>query len=190
MVARHSRMLPLGTPAPAFSLPDPSGTHWTLDSFASSRALLVCFICNHCPYVKHILDGFVAFAREYGPEGLAVVAINPNDAQTYPDDDPEHMARVAAQKGFTFPYLIDATQTVALAYQATCTPDFFLFDANRKLTYRGRFDASTPGNSTAVTGNELRAAVDALFAGGAVEHQNASIGCSIKWKAGRAPEWA
>lgn len=190
MVARHSRMLPLGTPAPEFSLPDPAGKLWSLESFSGSRALLITFLCNHCPYVKHMLDGFVAFAREYGPKGLAVAAINPNDSSAYLDDAPEHMARVAAEKGFSFPYLIDATQRTARAYEAICTPDFFLFDGNRRLAYRGRFDASSPGNKTPVTGNELRAAVDALLAGRPIGEQTASIGCSIKWKPGNTPDWA
>ncbi len=190
MVARQSRMLPLGTPAPAFSLPDPAGRLWSLETFPDARALLVVFMCNHCPYVKHILEGFVTFARDYGPQGLAIVAINPNDASARPGDAPEHMARIAAEKGFTFPYLIDATQRTALAYEAICTPDFFLFDAERRLAYRGRFDGSTPGNKVPVTGNELRAAVDALFAERPIEQQNASIGCSIKWTPGNAPEWA
>lgn len=190
MVARHSRMLPLGTPAPEFSLPDPSGRLWSLAEFATSPALLVTFLCNHCPYVKHILDGFVAFAREYGPKGVGIVAINPNDSSAYRDDAPECMARVAAEKHFPFPYLIDATQRVALAYEAICTPEFFVFDRDRRLAYRGRFDASSPGNKTPVTGNELRTAADALLAGRRIETQNASIGCSIKWKPGNAPEWA
>ena len=190
MVARRSRMLPLGTPVPEFSLPDPAGRLWSPGDFKDSPALLVAFLCNHCPYVKHMIDGFVAFARDYGPKGLAVVAINPNDSSAYRDDAPEHMARVAAEKGFPFPYLIDATQRTALAYEAICTPEFFLFDASRRLAYRGRFDASSPGNNTPVTGNELRAAVDALLAGHPIGEQSASIGCSIKWKPGNAPEWA
>jgi peroxiredoxin len=190
MVARHSRMLPLGTSAPEFHLPDPSGRLWSLEDVSDSRALLVAFLCNHCPYVQHILDRFVAFAHEYRPHGLAVIAINPNDSNAYPDDAPEHMARVAANKGFTFPYLIDVTQGTARAYEAVCTPDFFLFDAARHLVYRGRFDASSPRNGIPVTGEELRAALDALLAGRELEQQHASIGCSIKWKPGNAPDWA
>ena len=190
MAARQSRMLPLGTPAPDFSLPDTEGRTWHLSDFAAPRGLLVAFICNHCPYVKHILDGFVEFAREYGTKGLDIVAINANDSTAYPDDSPQSMARIAREKGFTFPYLYDETQRTALAYEAICTPDFFLFDATRKLVYRGRFDASTPGNIKPVTGVELRTAVDALLSGKRVELQNASIGCSIKWKAGNAPQWA
>jgi peroxiredoxin len=190
VVARHSRMLPLATPAPDFSLPDPAGRLWSLDAFSGSRALLVAFLCNHCRYVKHVLDGFVAFAREYGPKGLAIAAINPNDSSAYADDAPEPMARIAAEKGFPFPYLIDATQRTALDYEAICTPDFFLFDGKRRLAYRGRFDASSPGKAVPVSGAELRAAVDALLAGRPIGEQTASIGCSIKWKPGNAPEWA
>ncbi len=190
MAARQSRMLPLGTSAPDFSLPDTEGRLWSLKDFAAPRGLLVTFICNHCPYVKHILEGFVAFAREYGPKGLSIVAINANDASARPEDGPQSMARVAAAQGFPFPYLYDESQRTALAYEAICTPDFFLFDEALKLVYRGRFDASTPGNHKPVTGIELRTAVDALLAGKRVEHQVASIGCSIKWKAGNAPEWA
>ncbi len=190
MAARQSRMLPLGTAAPDFSLPDTAGRLWSLKDFTAPRGLLVAFICNHCPYVKHILDGFVAFAHEYGPKGLSIVAINANDATARPEDGPPSMARIAAAKGFPFPYLYDESQRTALAYEAICTPDFFLFDQALKLVYRGRFDASTPGNEKPVTGIELRTAVDALLAGKRVEHQIASIGCSIKWKAGNAPEWA
>ena len=197
MPARESRMLALGTPAPTFTLADATGKRFALRDFAGSKGLLVAFICNHCPYVKHILDGFVEFAREYGPKGLAIVAINPNDAAAYPEDSPQSMARIAAQKGFTFPYLIDETQAVAKAYQAICTPDFFLFDAARTpaipgglLAYRGQFDSSRPGNGSQVTGSDLRAAVDALFAGKSLEQQIPSVGCSIKWKSGEAPEWA
>lgn len=190
MPARESRMLALGTPAPDFALDDPTGKRFALRDFAGSKGLLVAFICNHCPYVKHLLDGFVEFAREYGPKGIAIVAINPNDAVAYPEDSAQNMARVAAQKGFTFPYLIDESQTVAQAYQAICTPDFFLFDANRKLVYRGQFDASRPGNASPVTGSDLRAAADALLAGKLLGKQIPSMGCSIKWKSGQAPAWA
>lgn len=190
MAARESRMLTLGTPAPDFTLADPSGRRFALRDFASSKGLLLAFICNHCPYVKHLLAGFVEFARAYGPKGIAIVAINPNDAASYPQDSAQNMARVAAEQGFTFPYLIDDTQAVAKAYQAICTPDFFLFDSARKLAYRGQFDASRPRNDVPVTGNDLRAAADALLAGKILEKQVPSIGCSIKWKSGQAPEWA
>src|SRR5487761_1206164 len=158
MPARESRMLALGTPAPDFTLDDPTGKRFALRDFAGSRGLLVAFICNHCPFVKHLPEGFVEFAREDGPKGIAIVAINPNDAVAYPEDDAQSMARIAAEKGFTFPYLIDDTQAVAKAYQAICTPDFFLFDAGRKLAYRGQFDASRTGQSHPATGSDLRAA--------------------------------
>jgi peroxiredoxin len=190
MARRESRMLALGTPAPDFNLTDPSGRRFGLRDFAGSKGLLAAFICNHCPFVKHLLDGFVEFAREYGPKGIAIVAINPNDAQTYPEDSPENMKRIAAQKGFTFPYLVDDSQAVAKAYQAICTPDFFLFDAARKLAYRGQFDGSRPSNALPVTGSDLRAAADALLAGTPIGNQIPSIGCSIKWKSGQAPQWA
>ena len=191
-MARNSRMLPLGTAAPRFALRDTvSGRTVALEDFASSPALLMAFICNHCPYVKHILDGFVAYARDFGPRGVAVVAISSNDVVGYPDDAPEAMARVAAAKGFTFPYLYDETQQVATAYQAVCTPDFFLFDRERRLAYRGQFDGSRPGNNIVVTGADLRAASDALLLGKKVaSQQTPSVGCSIKWKAGREPDWA
>src|SRR5688500_9224805 len=140
MALRQSRMLELGTPAPAFRLPDAvSGKLVSLEDFASAPALLVAFLCNHCPYVKHILDGFAAFAREYGARGLAVVAISSNDIEAYPADAPGPMAQLARERGFTFPYLFDESQNVAKAYQAICTPDFFLFDSDRRLAYRGQF---------------------------------------------------
>jgi len=192
MVQRHSRMLRLGTAAPRFSLRDTvSGRTVALEDFASSPALLIAFICNHCPFVKHILDGFVAFARDFGPRGLAVVAINSNDVKSYPEDAPAEMSRIAMLKGFSFPYLYDESQEIAKAYQAVCTPDFFLFDRARRLVYRGQFDGSRPGNRTAVTGADLRAAAEALLSGSPVPpEQTPSIGCSIKWKTGQEPDWA
>jgi len=184
-------MLGLGTPAPAFALPDPSGRVHVLEEFGDAPALLVAFICNHCPYVKHILGGFCDFAREYGDQGLAIVAINPNDAGAYPDDAPPAMAAVSAAYGFTFPYLYDESQSAALAYQAICTPDFFLFDRERRLVYRGQFDDSRPSSGVPVTGAALRAATDAVLAGRPLPGQQLpSVGCSIKWKAGNAPDWA
>jgi peroxiredoxin len=185
-------MLPLGTPAAPFALPDTvTGRTVALEDFASSPALLVAFICNHCPFVKHILDGFVACARDFGARGVAVVAISPNDVLSHPDDAPAEMARVAALKGFSFPYLYDESQQVAKAYQAICTPDFFLFDRNRRLAYRGQLDASRPGNNIPVTGADLRAACEALLEGKApTREQIPSVGCSIKWKAGEEPDWA
>jgi peroxiredoxin len=184
-MALQSRMLALGTPAPSFRLPDaPTGKTVDLKELAASRALLVAFICNHCPYVKHILDGFVTFAREYGPRGLAVVAISSNDITTHPADSPAEMGKLAREKSFTFPYLYDESQAVARAYDAACTPDFFLFDADRRLVYRGQFDGSRPGSPQRVTGMDMRAAVDAVLAGKPLpEKQIPSVGCGIKWKA-------
>jgi peroxiredoxin len=181
----QSTMLALGTAAPPFRLTDAaSGKTVALEDFGASRALLVAFICNHCPYVKHILDGLVTFAREYGPRGLAVVAISSNDITTHPADSPDEMAKLARQKGFTFPYLYDESQAVARAYHAACTPDFFLFDGDRRLVYRGQFDGSRPGSQQSVTGADMRAAADAVLAGRPVpEAQIPSVGCSIKWKA-------
>ena len=192
MARRESRMLPLGTPAPSFSLPDAvSGKVVTLDSIGAPSALLVAFICNHCPFVKHILPGFVSFAREYGSRGLAVVAISPNDTDAYPQDAPPEMAKLARSAGFTFPYLYDESQQVSIAYEAICTPDFFLFDRERRLAYRGQFDGSRPGGSVPVTGADMRAAVDALLRGEAApKEQRPSVGCSIKWKSGNEPDWA
>ena len=191
MARQSSRMLPLGTAAPPFALPDTvTGRVVVLEDFATSPLLLVVFTCNHCPFVKHILDGFVAFAREFGPRGVAVVAISPNDITSHPDDAPAEMARIARLKDFTFPYLYDESQEVAKAYQAACTPDFFLFDRERRLAYRGQFDASRPGGRVPVTGADLRAACEALLGGKPVtQEQIPSIGCSIKWKAGQEPDW-
>jgi peroxiredoxin len=182
-MAVESNMLPLGTKAPPFRLPDYTGRIVTIDEFATSPALLVAFICNHCPYVKHIRMEFARFAREYQPRGLAVVAIAANDIDTYPQDGPQGMAAEAAEAGYTFPYIFDETQKVAHAYKAACTPDFFLFDRMRMLVYRGQFDSSRPGNSIPVTGADLRAACDAVLADKPVTiEQRPSIGCSIKWK--------
>jgi len=184
-MAMQSTMLALGTGAPPFRLQDAaSAKPVDLTDFQGSRALLVAFICNHCPYVKYILDGFVAFAREYRSRGLAVVAISSNDVAAYPADSPDEMAQLAQAKEFTFPYLYDESQTVARAYDAACTPDFFLFDGERRLIYRGRFDGSSPGNRQPVTGADLRVAADAALSGSPMPTQQApSIGCGIKWKA-------
>jgi peroxiredoxin len=192
MARRTSRMLPLGTPAPAFALRDTvTDRTISLESFAGSPALLVAFMCNHCPFVKHILDGFVAFARDFEARGLAVAAISPNDVASHPADGPAEMARLATLKRFPFPYLYDESQQVARAYEAVCTPDFFLFGADRRLVYRGQFDRSGPGNHIAVTGADLRAACEALLSGKPLPpEQTPSVGCSIKWKAGNEPEWA
>jgi peroxiredoxin len=190
MVAVNSTMLPLGTIAPDFRLPDTNGTLVTRDDFAAAPALLVMFICNHCPYVKHIRDGLAAFGRDYQARQLAVVAINSNDVANYPDDRPEKMADEKRLAGYVFPYLYDETQDVAKAYRAACTPDFFLFDRERRLVYRGQFDDSRPGNSRPVTGADLRAAADAVLAGKPIApEQRPSIGCNIKWKRGAAPDY-
>jgi peroxiredoxin len=189
-MAIQSRMLALGTAAPDFFLPDTAGKLHGLKDFADARALVVAFICNHCPYVKHMIDGLAQFARDYSAHGLSVVAINSNDASRYPDDSPANMAQLAAHKGFGFPYLYDGSQAVAKAYEAVCTPDLYLFDQARRLAYRGQFDGSRPGNKQPVTGADLRAAADALLAGRQIKQQIASVGCSIKWKAGQEPAWA
>lgn len=190
MALTPSTMLPLGTPAPDFSLPDTDGKLIERDNFRGARGLLVVFICNHCPYVKHINEGLVAFAGEYMGKGLGMVAISSNDAAKYPDDGPKKMAEYKAQLGYPFPYLYDENQVVAKAYHAACTPDFFLFGPDLKLVYRGQFDASRPGNSKPVTGSDLRAAADALLAGKPIRaEQVPSMGCNIKWKAGNEPEY-
>ncbi len=190
MARTPSTMRELGTPAPDFSLPSPiSGETVSLADFAG-KPLLVVFACNHCPYVLHILRAFVDFAAEYGRKGLGIVMINANDVANYPDDSPEKMVEIATQYGFDFPYLYDDTQRVAQAYQAACTPDFFLYDDRHRLYYRGQFDASRPGNDQPVTGADLRAAADALLAGQAAPtDQIPSLGCNIKWKPGNEPEY-
>jgi peroxiredoxin len=176
-------MLPLETSAPDFRLPDTSGKIVTLADFQSSPALVVAFICNHCPYVKHVRAGLAELAREYQKRGAAFVAINSNDVANYPADSPENMALEVKLAGYSFPYLYDETQGAARAYHAACTPDFYLFDKRRKLIYRGQFDSSRPGNGVPVTGNDLRAALDAVLAGKPVSpRQTPSIGCNIKWK--------
>jgi peroxiredoxin len=190
MVMTQSRMLVLGTAAPDFSLSDPAGKIHSLGDFAGAKALVVAFICNHCPYVKHMVGALAQFAHDYQPRGVAMVAINANDASRYPDDSPPHMAKLAAQNRFNFPYLYDESQAVAKAYEAVCTPDLYLFDQGRRLVYRGQFDASRPGNRQPVTGADLRAAADAVLAGRAIKDRTASVGCSIKWRPGQAPDWA
>jgi len=192
MAQTASTMLPLGTPAPDFSLPEPmTGKTVSLGDFQDAPALLVMVICNHCPFVKHIRQGLVQFARDYPAKDLAIVAISANDAANYPDDSPAKIAEEAKTFGYPFPYLHDESQTVAKAYHAACTPDFFLFDAGRKLVYRGQFDGSRPGNKVPVTGSDLRAAADALLAGQPVPSaQQPSIGCNIKWKTGHEPDYS
>ncbi len=189
MVRTPSTMLPLGTPAPEFSLPDVDGTTKTLADFDGAPGLLVVFMCNHCPFVIHLADALAAFAKEYQDRGLAVVGISSNDVESYPQDTPELMVEEAKARGYTFPYLYDATQEVAKAYRAACTPDFFLFDKDMKLAYRGQFDSTRPDSGTP-TGEDLRAACDAVLAGNAAsEQQLPAIGCNIKWKAGNEPDY-
>ena len=188
MAATPSTMLPLGTPMPAFRLPDFHGTPVSPEQFASAPVLLVIFICPHCPFVQHVRAGFARFAAEYQSKGLAIVAINSNDTAAFPEDNADGMRREAATAGYTFPYLIDETQGVAKLYRAACTPDIFLFDRQRNLVYRGQFDSSRPGNGIPVTGSDLRAAADAALAGQAPSSdQKPSIGCNIKWKPGNQP---
>jgi peroxiredoxin len=188
-VATTSTMLPLGTGAPGFSLPDPAGRQWSRDDLADAPGLLVMFICNHCPYVKHVRRELALLTQRWQERGLAVVGVQSNDWDAYPDDAPERMADEARTVGYTFPYLVDESQDVARAYGAACTPDFFLFDGDRRLVYRGQFDASRPGNGLPVTGADLRAAVDAVLDGRPVDtDQRPSIGCSIKWRPGNAPD--
>lgn len=190
MVQRSSTMLALGTPAPDFALSDPDGRVTALGDFAAAPALLVIFLCNHCPFVKHIRGGLVSLVREYQARGVAAVGINSNDIQAYPDDAPARMKEEAAAAGYTFPYLFDGTQGVAKAFRAACTPDLFLFDRDRRLAYRGQFDDSRPGNGVPVTGEDLRAAIDAVLSGRPVSgQQRPSIGCGIKWKPGNEPSW-
>ncbi len=190
MVKTASTMLPLGTKAPDFSLPDVDGRNVSLADFADAKALLVAFICNHCPFVKHVAPELATLAKDYQPRGVAVVAINPNDVENYPDDSPEKMKEEVATRGYTFPYLFDESQEVAKAYSAACTPDFYVFDGARKLAYRGQLDASRPDSGIPVTGEDLRTALDAVLAGQPVrDDQKPSIGCNIKWKAGNEPDY-
>jgi len=190
MVKTASTMLPLGTPAPFFSLPNVDGKTVTLDDFKSSKALVVIFMCNHCPFVKHLRSGLAQFAKDYQTKGVAIVGISSNDVTTHPDDSPEKMVEEHRSAGYTFPYLYDATQKVATAYKAACTPDFYLFDQNHTLVYRGQFDSSRPSNGKPVTGSDLRLAVDTLLAGKSpLVEQRPSIGCNIKWIAGHEPQY-
>ena len=190
MALTPSTMLELGTAAPDFRLPNIDGKLVSLADFADAPALLVAFICNHCPFVKHIQPGFAALAKEYQAKGVAVVAISSNDITTHPDDSPAHMAKEAKAAGYTFPYLYDETQEVAKAYQAACTPDFYVFDKHQRLVYRGQMDSSRPSNGQPVTGHDLRAALDLVIEGKPVAgEQRPSIGCNIKWKNGLEPAY-
>lgn len=188
MAQTPSTMVALGSPAPPFRLPDTDGGIVALEDFEHAPGLLIVFLCNHCPFVKHIRTELVAFSREHRARGLAVIGINSNDVASYPEDHPEKMAQEKRAVGYVFPYLYDETQSVAKAYGAACTPDFFLYDRGRQLVYRGQFDDSRPGNGRPVTGADLRAACDAVLQGRKVSaDQKPSIGCNIKWTAGNAP---
>ena len=190
MVKTASTMLSLGTNAPDFSLPNVDGSTVSLSDFAGKPGLLVIFLCNHCPFVVHLRDELAKFATEYREKGLAIVGISSNDVATHPDDSPEKMVEEAKSAGYTFPYLYDENQETAKSYQAACTPDFFLFDSNQELVYRGQFDDSRPESGIPVTGADLRAACDAVLAGKAVSaEQKPSIGCNIKWIVGSEPEY-
>jgi peroxiredoxin len=190
MALTPSTMVPLGSLAPDFRLPDTDGRTVALADFADAPAVLVAFICNHCPYVKHVQKAFAALAREYQAKGVAVVAISSNDAAAYPDDGPALMAEEKRRAGYTFPYLYDESQAVAQAYHAACTPDFFVYDKARKLAYRGQMDDSRPGNGKPNGGADLRAALDAVLAGKpAPANQRPSVGCNMKWKSGNEPAY-
>jgi thiol-disulfide isomerase/thioredoxin len=183
-------LLPLGTPLPSFELPGLEGRPVSSDSFRDSPGVLVAFICTHCPFVRHIRHEFARFAREYAARGLAVIGIASNDVEAFPEDGPEGMAREARELGYGFPYLFDETQEVAKIFRAACTPDLFLFDRSGRLVYRGQFDRSRPGNGIPVTGEDIRAAADAVLAGRPVPpDQVPSIGCNIKWKRGNEPAY-
>ncbi len=184
-------MLPLGTVAPDFRLPDTAGNTISLADFKDAPAILVMFICNHCPFVKHVRSELAQLARDYQSHGVGMVAINSNDVANHPDDRPQKMAEEVKAAGYSFPYLYDESQEVAKAYHAACTPDFFLFDGQRRLAYRGQLDGSRPGNGIPVTGKDLRAALDAVLAGKpAPAEQKPSIGCNIKWKRGNEPAYS
>jgi len=183
MAKTESRMRDLGSPAPDFELPEPlTGKHHSLDTLVGSKATVVMFICNHCPFVKHLLDGLISLGRDYQQPEVGIVAISSNDVAGYPQDRPEMMAELARDKALPFPYLYDETQDVARAYGAACTPDFFVFDADRRLVYRGQFDEARPGNGRPVTGADLRAAINAVLLDKPVNpEQKPSVGCNIKW---------
>lgn len=190
MVRTPSMMLPLGTSAPDFSLSNIDGRTLSLADVAGTKATVVMFICNHCPFVKHVADQLAILGRDFIPRGVGFVAISSNDVSTHPSDSPEQMVHEAEARGYPFPYLYDDTQEVAKAYRAACTPDFYLFDATGSLVYRGQLDASRPGNGIPVTGSDLRMAIDDLLAGRTPSpDQTPSIGCNIKWKVGNEPSY-
>ena len=189
MAATPSTMLELGTPLPGFSLPDTGGRTVSSADY-NGQPLLVMFICNHCPFVKHVIAGLSSLAREFQEKGVNVVAVNSNDVAAYPEDAPDRMKAFAAKHGFSFPYLYDESQQVAKLYRAACTPDFFLFDEKGRLVYRGQMDGSRPANDVPVDGEDLTRAVDALVSGGEIPaEQNPSIGCNIKWRPGNEPDY-
>ncbi|REK17973.1 MAG: thioredoxin family protein [Planctomycetota bacterium] len=190
MVLTPSTMLPLGTKAPEFSLPNVDGRQVSLSDFPNAKAYLVVFMCNHCPYVIHVAPELAKLAEEYQKKGVAVVGINSNDVSSHPADSPEKMVHEVEERGYTFPYLFDDTQEVAKAYHAACTPDFYVFDKDMKLAYRGQLDSSRPDSGVPLTGQDLRAALDTVLAGKSVTaDQKPSIGCNIKWKAGGEPDY-
>ena len=190
MAETLSNMLELGTAIPDFKLYDTENNPVSPDLFKNSKALLVVFICNHCPFVRHIIKDFSTLAAEYKNKNTGIIAINSNDTENYPDDAPPKMKEFANKYGFTFPYLFDETQETAKAFKAACTPDFFLFDEQRKLVYRGQMDDSRLGNNLPITGTDLRNAIDALLSDQIVsDRQKPSIGCNIKWKPGNEPMW-
>jgi peroxiredoxin len=190
MARTPSTMLPLGTQAPPFTLVNVDGNLVSLSDFDGAPAFLAIFMCNHCPFVKHLADALAQFGSEYMAKGVAIVGISSNDVSSHPADSPEQMVHEAEDRGYTFPYLFDESQEVAKEYRAACTPDFFLFDGERKLVYRGQFDSSRPDSGTPVTGADLRAAVDSVLAGKKPgEKQAPSIGCNIKWISGREPDY-
>ena len=186
MTLLESQKIPLGTPAPDFALEATDSRFYVLEDFKEAKILVVVFMCNHCPFVKHILKVLVKLAKEYQARSVAVVGINSNDVESFPEDSPENMSRVAKEAGFSFPYLYDASQEVARSYGAACTPDFFLFDKEMKLVYRGQMDDSRPGNDISVTGADLTSVIDAVLANRKVSRvQKPSMGCNIKWKKGK-----
>ena len=191
MALTKSTMLPLGTPLPHFELPDVvTGTRISSTQFIGTSGILVMFICRHCPYVIHVQEEISRLGREYGEKGISIVAISSNDREKYPDDRPEQLQAMARELGFTFPYCYDEGQEVAKAFTAACTPDFFLFDANQQLVYRGQFDDSRPGNGKPITGKDVRAAMDAVLSHQPVnQDQRPSAGCNIKWKVGESPNY-
>ena len=190
MVKTASTMLPLGTKAPDFQLVNVDGQTVSLSDFQGKPALLIMFICNHCPFVKHLATDLAQFANEYQARGVAIIAINSNDTSAHPEDSPERMIHEAEERGYSFPYLFDEDQTVAKSYHAACTPDFFLFDQDQRLVYRGQFDSSRPGNGVPITGADLRRALDCVLAGQPVPtEQRPSIGCNIKWRSGQEPQY-